>query len=85
MHQGGAAAGRTSETLYRSFWPHPPACSISRSLALSPQVTPSIEPWCWMCSWLQLTPHEVTLNSMLFCYFPSLAPGACVLSHFSHI
>ena len=42
-------------------------------------------PWCWMCSWLQLTPHEVTLNSMLFCYFPSLAPGACVLSHFSHV
>ena len=41
MHQGGAAAGLTSESLYRCFWSHPPASSISRSLALSPQVTPS--------------------------------------------
>ena len=43
MHQGGAAAGLTSETLCHCFRPHPPACSISRSLALSPEVTLRVE------------------------------------------
>ena len=85
MHQGRAAAGLTSETLYHCFWPHLLACSISHFLALSPQVTPSIEPWCWMCSWLQLTPREVTLNSMPFRHSPSPAAGACTLRHFSHV
>ena len=82
---GRGCSRLTSETLCHCFRPHPPACSISCSLALSPQVTLRVEPWCWMCSWLQLAPRKVTLNSMLFHHSPRPAPGVCMLSHFTHV